>query len=256
MTTFTPMARALPARRLGLAGHEQAHGVLPLAAFDGREGRRRLIAEVTAAGLRGRGGGGFPTARKLAAVRGRRPIVVANGCEGDPLSSKDRTLLGLAPHLVLDGIQLAAHAVAATEAVLCLHEGSRARASVEGALAERRADPVPVRIVDVPPRYVASEESALVHYLTTGDARPTGKEPRPAERGVDRRPTLVDNVDTLAQLALIARQGAGTYRRTRMDLVTINGAVRQAGVLEVPPETTAAELIGYAGGRRGRSRPC
>jgi NADH:ubiquinone oxidoreductase subunit F (NADH-binding) len=248
MTTFTPMARALPARRLGLAGHQQAHGVLPLAAFDGREGRRRLIAEVTAAGLRGRGGGGFPTARKLAAVRGRRPIVVANGCEGDPLSSKDRTLLGLAPHLVLDGIQLAAHAVAATEAVLCLHEGSRARASVEGALAERRTDPVPVRIVEVPPRYVASEESALVHYLTTGDARPTGKEPRPAERGVDRRPTLVDNVDTLAQLALIARQGAGTYRRTRMDLVTINGAVRQSGVLEVPPETTAAELIGYAGG--------
>ena len=246
-TVFTPMARTLPSHRLDLATHERTHGISPLAAFSGAEGRRRFVAEVGAADLRGRGGAGFPTARKLAAVQGRRAVVVANGCEGDPLSHKDNTLLTLAPHLVLDGVQLAAQAVAATEAVLCVHRGSTAIASVLAALAERR-DPVPVRVAEIPPRYVASEESALVNYLTTGDARPTGKEPRPAERGVGGRPTLVDNVDTLAQLALVARAGADAYRRSRTDLVTVSGAVRSPGVVEVQAGLPIADLLVRAGG--------
>jgi NADH:ubiquinone oxidoreductase subunit F (NADH-binding) len=248
LTTFTPATRTLPPRRHDLAAHERTHGVLSLAPFAGKEGRRRFVAEIDAAGVRGRGGGGFPTARKLAAVRGRRPVVVANGCEGDPLSGKDRALLALAPHLVLDGIQLAAHAVAATDAVLCLHENSAVAASAAAAVAERHADRIPVRIVEVPPRYVASEESALVHYLTTGDARPTGKHPRPAQRGMDGRPTLVDNVDTLTQLALVARLGAETYRMTRTDLVTLTGAVRRPGVVEVAAGTPMTDLLANSGG--------
>jgi len=258
-TVFTPMARTLPSHRLDLATHERTHGISPLAAFSGAEGRRRFVAEVGAADLRGRGGAGFPTARKLAAVQGRRAVVVANGCEGDPLSHKDNTLLTLAPHLVLDGVQLAAQAVAATEAVLCVHRGSTAIASVLAALAERR-DPVPVRVAEIPPRYVASEESALVNYLTTGDARPTGKEPRPAERGVGGRPTLVDNVDTLAQLALVARAGADAYRRSRTDLVTVSGAVRSPGVVEVQARRRVRRNLaalgrhGHAPGRGARDR--
>jgi NADH:ubiquinone oxidoreductase subunit F (NADH-binding) len=247
MTTFTARTRTLPPQRLDLAAHERLHGPLPLATYT----RRQLVEAVAAADIRGRGGGGFPTARKLTAVRGRRAMVVANGCESDPLSSKDRVLLALAPHLVLDGIQAAAYAVGATEAVLCVHQGSPVTGSVAAALAERPTDPVAVRIAEIPPRYVASEESALVHYLTSGDPRPTGKHPRPAEHGVDGRPTLVANVDTLAQLAHLTRLGADNYRRSRTELVTVVGAVHRPGVIEVRAGTPITDLLGHAGGQSG-----
>jgi NADH:ubiquinone oxidoreductase subunit F (NADH-binding) len=201
-----------------------------------------FIDMVEAAGIRGRGGGGFPTAIKLRAVRGRHRMVIANGCEGDPLSAKDKTLLTTTPHLVLDGIQAAATAVRATEAVLCVHVGSAVIPHVTKALAERR-DRVATRIVEVPDRYVASEESALVNFVTTGDARPTGSTPRPAERGI-----LVDNVDTLAQLALVAKLGPERYRAGRTDLVTVLGAVRRPGVITARPETTIDALLAQAGG--------
>jgi NADH:ubiquinone oxidoreductase subunit F (NADH-binding) len=239
----------LPAHRLDLAGHRRRCGVVPWIAYHGDDGRDRLIEAVELAGLRGRGGAGFPTAVKLRAARARRSIVVANGCEGDPLSHKDAALLALSPHLVLDGLQLAAHAIGAGEAVLCLHAASPVLPSVAAALAERD-DRVPVRIAEVPRRYVASEESALVHYLTSGDARPLGKVPRPAERGVRGRPTLVDNVETLAQLALVILLGPHHYRAERTDLVTVTGAVRRPGVVEVPPGASLAAVLAAAGGER------
>lgn len=231
MTTVTPAMRTLPPRRLNLAEHERLYGTVTF--------HEQVIELIAEAGILGRGGAGFPAARKLAAIRGRRPIVVANGCESDPLSMKDRALLANAPHLVLDGIQVAAHAVHATEAVLCTH---RPIDSIAAALAER-TDRVPTRIVEIPQHYVASEESALVHYLTDGDARPLGKYPRPTEHGVDGRPTLVQNVDTLAQFALAVRVGAEAYRRTRTELVTIGGAVTRSGVVEVPAGTTIGDLL-------------
>jgi NADH:ubiquinone oxidoreductase subunit F (NADH-binding) len=240
MTTLTP-------HRLDLAGHRRHHGVVPWVVYDGDDGRDRLVEAVEAADLRGRGGGGFPTAVKLRAARARRSIVVANGCEGDPLSRKDATLLALAPHLVLDGLQLAAHAIGAAEAVVCVHAGSPVLGGVAAALAERD-DRVPVRVAEVPRRYVASEESALVHYLTSGDARPLGKVPRPAERGVRGRPTLVDNVDTLAQLALVVLLGPHHYRAARTDLVTVTGAVHRPGVVEVRAGASLGEVLAAAGG--------
>jgi Na+-translocating ferredoxin:NAD+ oxidoreductase RnfC subunit len=144
-----------------------------------------LVDEVAAAGLLGRGGAGFPTAHKLAAVadaRGR-PIVVANGCEGEPASEKDAVLLDLAPHLVLDGAIAAAHALGASEVSICVHEGTAAALTMPVAIAERR-DPVPIRLVEVPAHYVASEASALVQYLNTGDARPTSTTVRAAQHAV------------------------------------------------------------------------
>ena len=231
----------------GLAAHVARYGRLELPA--------RLVTTVARSGLRGRGGGGFPTARKMAAVaagRGRR-VVVANGCESDPTGAKDAVLLELAPHLVLDGMVLAAHAVGAAEAVLCLHTGSRLLGPLAAAIDARRGDPVPVVLAEIPRRYVASEESALVNALTTGDARPTTA-PRPAHRGVHGRPTLVDNVETLAHLALIARHGDGWFRRAGTAdapgtaLVTVGGAVAAPGVFEIETGTSVGEVLALAGG--------
>jgi len=186
-----------------------------------------LVHAVGVAGLRGRGGAGFPTATKLEAVRrtasrglvGRRlPLVVANGTEGEPASAKDATLLTYAPHLVLDGVVAAALAVGAEEAIVCVdRENRRAATALQHALYERQAaggDPVVFQLAETPSHYVSGEESALVHWLNGSDAVPTTVPPRPFERGVAGRPTLVDNVETLAQLALIARFGATWWRAT------------------------------------------
>ena len=245
------------------AAHVARYGPVPVAAFRHRAGRAALIETVARAGLRGRGGGGFPTARKLAAVaaaRGR-PVVVANGCEGDPASLKDRALLEIAPHLVLDGMVLAATAVGAREAVLCLAEGGLQVARIAAALAERSGtDPVRVRVTEVPHRYVASEESALARFLTRGDARPAMTPPRPSQRGVHGRPTLVDNVETLAHLALIARygdewyRGCGTAGAPGTTLVTIGGAVWHPGVYEIEHGTSLASVLDEAGGPAAPAR--
>jgi NADH:ubiquinone oxidoreductase subunit F (NADH-binding) len=224
-----------------------------------------LVAEVTQAGLRGRGGAGFPTGLKLAAVGrsaarrsllGRRtPIVVANGTEGEPASAKDATLLTYAPHLVLDGMVVAGYALGADEAVLCVdrrHDGLVA--SLQHALAERGdRDPIPVRLAAAPSRYISGEESALVHWLNGGDARPTAIPPRPFERGVDSRPTLVDNVETLAQLALIARFGAAWWRSVGDPddpgsfLATITDGTRPPAVFEVASGRRLSALLAHAG---------
>jgi NADH:ubiquinone oxidoreductase subunit F (NADH-binding) len=212
-------------------------------------------AVVAAAGLVGRGGGGFPTARKLAAVRGRRraPVLVANAAEGEPLSVKDATLLAGAPHLVLEGIVLTARSVRAREAYLCLHAGSPALPAVRDALLRLDLAGVSVRLTPVPDRYVASEESALVQLLSGGPALPTSRPPRPAERGVRGAPTLVLNAETLANVALAVHGGPDRYRAVGDPaepgtlLVTVAGAVPSPGVVELPTGTPAGVALAAAG---------
>ncbi|HYT10474.1 MAG TPA: NADH-ubiquinone oxidoreductase-F iron-sulfur binding region domain-containing protein [Mycobacteriales bacterium] len=215
---------------------------------------RDLVALVEQAGLVGRGGGGFPTARKMAAVAGRRrPVLVANGAEGEPLSHKDEVLLGTAPHLVLAGIALAARAVGARQAELCLHRGSPALPAVRAALASHHGAGVRIGLRQTPRRYVASEESALIRWLSGGPAMPTSRPPLPAERGVRGAPTLVLNVETLADVALVARRGAAWYRSVGDPsepgtlLVTVAGAVPAPGVVEVPTGVALGEVLGLAG---------
>jgi NADH:ubiquinone oxidoreductase subunit F (NADH-binding) len=215
---------------------------------------------VARAGLRGRGGAAFPTATKLAAVAdaGRGSIVVANGAEGEPASAKDRRLLEWSPHLVLDGALLAAQAVRADEVILCVrHDAVEARERAGAALAEREAAgivPVPVQVAVTPSSYLVGEESALVRFLNGGPAKPTFVPPRPYERGVARRPTLVQNLETLAHLALIARQGpewfreAGTAGEPGTTLVTLSGAVSAPGVYEIGLGTSLRDLLVAAGG--------
>ncbi len=245
------------------------HGLPRLLAESGPPSRmsatsrgQELIAAVAAAGLRGRGGAGFPTAIKLRAVasaRGRRALVV-NAAEGEPMSAKDRVLLELAPHLVLDGALLAAEAIGAREVVVALKSSSRTTQTVvRDALAER-ADARGVRVKTVPDAYLTGEETALLRSLNGGPAKPTLVPPRPSERGLAGRPTVVANVETLAHVALIARHGAGWFRSVGTDehpgstLVTVSGAVARPGVYEIAPGTPARMVIEQAGGEAGTLR--
>ena len=231
--------------------HLAVHGPLPQTGPE-------LIDAVAASGLRGRGGAGFPTGAKLAAVaEGSRPVVVVNGTEGEPMSAKDRALLTRAPHLVLDGAIAAARAVGAREVLVSTPP--RANAALAAALAER-AD----RSLRKLPRvtlaasahgYVAGEETAVLAHLEGRPPRPRVTPPRPAQEGYRRRPTLVQNVETLAQVGLIARHGpewfgeVGTVDRPGSTLVTISGAVRAPGVYEVASGVGLPELLEIAGGR-------
>jgi NADH:ubiquinone oxidoreductase subunit F (NADH-binding) len=176
-----------------------------------------LIAEAQAAGLTGRGGAAFPLHRKLTAVRhaGGPAVVVGNGAEGEPASRKDASLLWLAPHLVLDGLQLAAVATGATRILLYVPRDPALISYLSRALALRAAagaDRGAVELAQAPDRFLAGEESALVNAVNGEPARPRFKQPPVYERGVGRRPTLVQNVETLAQLALLARFGAAWFR--------------------------------------------
>jgi NADH:ubiquinone oxidoreductase subunit F (NADH-binding) len=185
-------------------------------------------------------------------------VVVANGVESEPASGKDKMLLGLSPHLVLDGIALAAAAVGASRAYLCVHDGHPQLASLlRAAVTERERaglNRVPISVAEVPGGYVASQETALISFLDGRPQRPAFVPPRPSEKGVHGRPTLVHNVETLAHLALIARYGAGWFRSiggaqtAGSALVTVSGAVRQPSVLEIEPGTRIGDLLERAGG--------
>ena len=211
----------------------------------------RLVAD---AGLTGRGGAGFPTARKLAAVAGgaRDPVVVANAAEGEPASSKDRALLSSAPHLVLDGLQLAVRATGATRAYL-YGPPDLLKGKVRPALKQRR-DPLRPTLVPAPDTFIAGQESAAVAAVEGAPAVPASTPPAVFEAGVRGRPTLVQNVETLAHLALIARYGAAWFRGTgtRAEpgtrLVTLSGAVAHPGVYEVAAGSPLGAILRLAGG--------
>ncbi len=258
MTSRVLAGPPLAAGPESLADHQHRLGPRPPAAG--------VIGVLGASGLLGRGGAGFPVARKWATVAERgdgRAVVLANGAEGEPLSSKDRAIMAARPHLVLDGAELAAEAVGADRIILYVggeHAAALAaleRASAERAVSRDRRGAVPIELVAAPHSYIAGEESAAVHYVNEGDARPTTTPPRPFERGVGGRATLVQNVESLAHVALIARYGDTWYRQlgagtTRGSaVVTVGGAVSHAGVTEIAFGTTIRDLASLAGAAGG-----
>jgi NADH:ubiquinone oxidoreductase subunit F (NADH-binding) len=236
-----------------LADHERTHGPLPR-----RLGSYELIEAVERSGLRGRGGADFPTARKLRAVaeaRRRGQVLVVNGSETEPASAKDRVLLSRLPHLVLDGAVLAAEAIRAREVIVKVGESAIAsRRALESAIAVRHDDRVRIRVAAGPEGYVVGEESAVVHFLNGAAPVPTFVPPRPFERGYRGKPTLIQNPETLAQIALVARYGDRWYRELGTDadpgsaLVTISGAVAAPGVYELAFGTPMTDLLAAAGG--------
>jgi NADH:ubiquinone oxidoreductase subunit F (NADH-binding) len=240
MSTVAAFSRAPAGVDRLLSAHD--HGPLPCAV--NRRERSLLVAEIEASGLTGRGGAGFPTAVKLSSPSS---VLVANGTEGEPASWKDKVLLASNPHLVIDGAVAAAGIVGARQVIFAVGRASgSARKRLAHALRERD-DGLDVVVESVPDRFVAGEESALVAWLDGRDAKPTMK--RPYERGL-----LVQNVETLANVGLVARYGAVWYRKrgTAAEpgtvLVTVLGAVKQPGVVEVELGTPVRDVLQCFGG--------
>lgn len=234
--------------------YQEQGGYLPL------RDPSELLAEVEASGLQGRGGAAFPLAVKLRAVRDNGRLtggfggsaVVANGEEGEPASVKDRWLLRNRPHLVLDGLRLAAAMVAADRAYVYMSDPESAR-SVEAALTERPFGDIAIELHVVAAGYIAGEETAVTRAINGGPVKPTDKPPRPFQKGVGGLPTLVSNVETLANLPYLQRHGAaafrsrGTSRSPGTFLVTLTGAGVPPGLYEIPHGLPFCELLALHG---------
>jgi NADH:ubiquinone oxidoreductase subunit F (NADH-binding) len=221
--------RLLDGARSDAARHDAVHGRLPHLGLD------EVLALVEASGLTGRGGAGFPTSIKVRAVAAgtRRPVVVGNAMEGEPLSHKDAVLLDRSPHLVLDGLDVLARALRAKRAILAVGpelDPGPAKAAARG----RRG----IEVKAMRGGFVAGQETALVNQLNGKGSLPREPFTRVTEGGVDGRPTLVLNAETLAQVALLARNGADWFRSagtpddSGTSLFTVSGAVRRPGVVE------------------------
>jgi NADH:ubiquinone oxidoreductase subunit F (NADH-binding) len=222
-------------------------------------GGQLFIDMLRQSGLRGRGGAWFPTWRKWDAVREHsdgHAVVVVNGHEGEPLSGKDRVLLQMRPHLVLDGAVIAAETLGASEVTLFLARTSReTNHAVRLALEERRQlDEPPMGVERTAHRYVAGEASAVVGRVSGGQSKPRFALHRMAEKGVNDQPTLVQNAETLAHVALIARYGPAWFRKLGTEgspgttLMTLTGNIKRPGVYEVDLGATVGEVIRDVGG--------
>jgi len=227
-----------------LTQHRSCFGPLPTLTHSDE-----LIGVLDEAGLRGRGGAGFPTGRKMAAITGRRPVVIANGAEGEPASDKDAVLLHHAPHLILDGLAAVAAALGSRESHL--YAGASTLPAIRHALQERQAarwgGPT-VHLSEAPETFIAGEESAVINRIAGRTAVPLDRVVRITDSGLRGRPTLVHNVETLAHVALIARYGPrwfrslGTPAEPGTMLVTLSGTATP-GVLEVPLGIPLADLL-------------
>jgi NADH:ubiquinone oxidoreductase subunit F (NADH-binding) len=251
-TWMLPEPVRVPTAGLG-AGLTPQDLVPHLAEHGPRRTDRDLLSAVEDIGLTGRGGGHFPVAAKWrtaidAAHRsGLATVVVANGAEGEPASAKDQVLLATRPHLVLDGLADTAEAVGAQETVLWLHGDAHVlHRTVQHAVAERRAAGVrepPVRVVSAPAHYLAGESSAVVRGLSGGPVLPTSRRVPAAVAGVDGRPTLVHNVETLARTALLARTGTAGYCPTSL-VTVLAGASRTVVEVDSRAPLRVALLLG------------
>ena len=236
-----------------------------------------IIETIERSGLRGRGGAGFPTGVKWRAVRqqpGEVKYVICNGDEGDPGAFMDRMILESFPYRVIEGLAITAVAVGAHEAVFYIrHEYPNALKRVRAALAEcTRRGWVGERLLgtDYPLRFaikegagafVCGEETALIASIEGRRGMPRLRPPFPAQSGLWGRPTLINNVETLALVPWILRHGAerfaaiGTRTSKGTKVFALAGKVRRAGLIEIPMGTTLREIVediggGVAPGRR------
>jgi NADH:ubiquinone oxidoreductase subunit F (NADH-binding) len=250
--TLPRLLQGAQGRPLTLAQHEET--------FTFAARHVSLLDELEASGLCGRGGAGFPTARKARLVRDQRnhhKFVVVNAMEGEPASRKDRTLLSANPHLVLDGAEYLASIIGAKNIAVCVARDNPTVVNhLERAIHERarRSLRGPALELHTPPwRYVAGEESALVHWLDDNESLPQYRPKRPHVLRIGHSPVLVDNAETCAHVGLIGRYGAdwfrgvGTSESPGSALVSVTGAVRRPTVLEVAFGTPLRQVLEACG---------
>lgn len=245
----------------------------------GYEGARRaytemspaaVCEEVTLAGLRGRGGGGFPTGRKWAltlAQDNEKKYVICNGDEGDPGAFMDRSVMEGNPHSVLEGMMIAARAVGADEgfvyvraeyplAVQRLHHALR-QAEELGFLGDNlfgRGQSLRITVMEGAGAFVCGEETALIASLEGKRGMPSPKPPFPAQQGLRGKPTVINNVETLATVPLILRHGPAAFRSRGTEgspgtkTFALTGHVANTGLIEVPFGATLREIVYNIGG--------
>jgi NADH:ubiquinone oxidoreductase subunit F (NADH-binding)/NADH:ubiquinone oxidoreductase subunit E len=227
----------------------------------------RVIAELKASGLRGMGGAGFPAGTKGEAVRKetRTPkYLICNADESEPGTFKDALILREQPHLVIEGMALAARVVGATRGIIFLrHEYEAEEYVLDAALADARARGVlPAGEFDIevfvsPGGYILGEETALLECLEDKRGEPRNKPPFPVTQGLFGQPTLINNVETFANGPGIVKNGGawwaalGTPGCPGPKFIAVSGHVETPGVYQVPLGTTVRELIEKAGGVSG-----
>ena len=234
-----------------------------------------LIAEITASGLRGRGGSGFPTGQKwLLAAESSDPLrmVVANADEGDPGAYMNRTLLESDPHRCLEGLLLAAYAVGAQRAyVFVRHEYQLSIANLRKAIADLYAAgllgshilgtgfSLEVEIIQSGGAFVCGEETALLQVMQGRRGEPVPRPPYPAEQGLGGHPTVINNVETLANVPWILTRGAEEFRATGSaqspgtKIFCLTGDLPRPGFIEVPLGTRTATVVEEIGGAAPQS---
>lgn len=219
-----------------------------------------ILANVDAAKVRGRGGAAFPTATKWRTARQTLAdvkYVVANGDEGDPGSYVDRLLLEEDPHTVLAGMLACARVIGATRGIVYIRsEYPQAQRIMRRAIGEARARGVlgaafDVEVLSGAGSYVCGEENALLRSIEGLRGEPSPKPPFPAEAGLFGKPTVVQNVETLALIPWAARHAKPTGTKA----VCVSGAVARPGLVEVPLGMTVREILerGAGGAESGRT---
>jgi len=287
-TSLSPQIRILPGgdQRLlaeigvvdpnSLDSYRKAGGYAGLRRAVEKLGPEATIDEVAAAGLRGRGGGGYPTADKWRAARaasGDSKVVVANLIGADPTALGDRALAEGNPHMLLEGLLVAAFATGASDAIIAVRRDwtvaiERLRAAIAEAEAAHLAGYLVlgtdfscvVRVWEGAVALVAGEETALLAALAGDRGMPVIRPPYPTERGLGGAPTTVQNGETLAHAAWIASHGAKKFRAIGSKeapgtkLVTVYGRVAQPGLVEVALGTPLSEIVALAGGGTGTTK--
>ena len=238
--------------------------------------RQEVIDEVLRSGIRGRGGGGFPTGKKWQAVAAnvqcsmfnvQSPIVICNGDEGDPGAFMDRILLESYPLRVIEGMIIAAYAVGAAEGIFYIRaEYPQAVIRIRKALDLCREKGLlghsildtdfsfDIRVFEGAGAFVCGEETALIASLEGRRGFPHFRPPYPAEKGLNGRPTLINNVETLSQISYIIRHGADEYTKVGTagspgtKVFALAGRVRHGGLIEVPMGTTLRQIVDEIGG--------
>jgi len=236
-----------------------------------------VIDTMTASGLRGRGGGGFPTGLKWSLAEresASKKYIICNADEGDPGAFMDRSVLEGDPHRVLEGMAIAAYAIGASQGIVYVRaEYPLAIARLECAISDARATgllgdhilgsnfSLDIKIKAGAGAFVCGEETALIASIEGRRGTPRRRPPYPSESGLWGKPTCINNVETLANVPWIIRRGAEAFAAYGMDksrgtkVFALAGKIKHSGLIEVPMGMTIREIVFDIGGGIAGDRP-